>query len=169
MLIFLLKTIIRNKIYGPSNYFPNIPFHGTNPECFDVHGKFDYVGCPNNVIYNVLEGKGYYIPTKDDNSFYHIYSTFDEFFAKKKGAPEDSPYKHPFYYTPVFVNFTDTMSTLLFGNETTIGQICSYAKALDDNVVNTLPGYCCLDAPYEANLWGETVSTNGCKCLLFVH
>ena len=60
----------------------------------------------------------------------------------------------------------DTSIALLFGNETSIGQICSYAKGLKDGKVDNLPGFCCLDAPYEdpppdhhqsGGNWGELV------------
>ena len=54
----------------------------------------------------------------------------------------------------------DTSIALLFGNKTTIGQVCSYSKALEEGMVDNMPGFCCLDAPYEADAWGETVSDN---------
>jgi hypothetical protein len=61
----------------------------------------------------------------------------------------------------------DQSIILLFGNKTTIGQVCAYAKGVEktdeDDVpeVNDVPGFCCLDAPYEAEsgqVWGEKVS-----------
>lgn len=38
----------------------------------------------------------------------------------------------------------------------TIGQVCSYARGLELQTVDAIPGFCCLDAPYEADDWGET-------------
>ena len=43
----------------------------------------------------------------------------------------------------------DTSVSLLVGNKTTIGQVCSFARGLEDKIVDDLPGFCCLDAPYE--------------------
>lgn len=54
-------------------------------------------------------------------------------------------------------NLDDSIA-LLLGSGTTIGQTCSYAKGLELKTVETVPGFCCLDAPYEAQDWGETVS-----------
>ena len=51
----------------------------------------------------------------------------------------------------------DTSIALLFGNKTTVGQVCIYAKGLKDKTVESLPGFCCMDAPYEADDWGEMV------------
>ena len=53
--------------------------------------------------------------------------------------------------------FDDSIA-LIFGNKTTIGQVCSYSRALQEGIVDDIPGFCCLDAPYESNNWGETVS-----------
>lgn len=49
----------------------------------------------------------------------------------------------------------DDSIAIVFGNGTTVGQICAYAKGLEDNVVNDITGFCCLDAPYESKDWGE--------------
>lgn len=51
----------------------------------------------------------------------------------------------------------DTSIALVFGNKTTIGQVCSFARGLDDGAVDDIPGFCCLDAPYQAPDWGEKV------------
>ena len=69
--------------------------------------------------------------------------------------------------------FFDESIALLFGNSTTIGQVCAYSRGLASQTVEGTPGFCCLDAPYEANEWGETVSMNICQilpsliCLIF--
>ena len=52
----------------------------------------------------------------------------------------------------------DDSIALVFGNKTTIGSVCSYSRALEEELVDNIPGFCCLDAPYESNNWGETVS-----------
>ena len=54
--------------------------------------------------------------------------------------------------------FFDESIALLFGNGTTIGQVCAYSKGLELDTVDDVPGFCCQDAPYEAQDWGETVS-----------
>ena len=51
----------------------------------------------------------------------------------------------------------DVSIALLFGNKTTVGQVCAYAKGLKDKTVDSLPGFCCLDAPYQSDFWGELV------------
>ena len=53
----------------------------------------------------------------------------------------------------------DTSIALVFGNKTTIGQVCSFAKGLTSTIVSSIPGFCCLDAPYQskAEEWGEKV------------
>ena len=52
----------------------------------------------------------------------------------------------------------DDSIALIFGNQTTIGQICSFAQGLKNEVVDNVPGFCCLDAPYESLDWGEIYS-----------
>ncbi len=55
----------------------------------------------------------------------------------------------------------DTPIALVFGNKTTIGQVCSFAKGLASKNVTNIPGFCCLDAPYQSKIeeWGEKVSS----------
>jgi hypothetical protein len=54
----------------------------------------------------------------------------------------------------------DSSIALVFGNKTTIGQVCSFAKGLKSKTVTNIPGFCCLDAPYQSKIeeWGEKVS-----------
>eukprot|EP00581_Thalassiosira_minuscula_P005786 CAMPEP_0183744146 /NCGR_PEP_ID=MMETSP0737-20130205/65580_1 /TAXON_ID=385413 /ORGANISM="Thalassiosira miniscula, Strain CCMP1093" /LENGTH=2327 /DNA_ID=CAMNT_0025979781 /DNA_START=237 /DNA_END=7220 /DNA_ORIENTATION=- len=58
----------------------------------------------------------------------------------------------------------DASIALTLGNSTSIGQVCAYSKGLkDDNIdLDNIPGFCCLDAPYENTKpfegWGETFS-----------
>ena len=51
----------------------------------------------------------------------------------------------------------DASIAAIFGEKTSLGQVCSYAQGLKDGNVTTVPGFCCLDAPYEADYWGELV------------
>ena len=37
----------------------------------------------------------------------------------------------------------DESIELLFGNKTTIGQICAYSKGLEEVTVDDIPGFCC--------------------------
>ena len=55
----------------------------------------------------------------------------------------------------------DISIALVFGDKTTIGQVCSFAKGLTSNIVSSIPGFCCLDAPYESKVeeWGQQVSS----------
>ena len=52
----------------------------------------------------------------------------------------------------------DDSIALIFGNKTTIGQACSYSRGLEEDLIDNVPGFCCLDAPYESKDWGEIVS-----------
>ncbi|KAL3786294.1 hypothetical protein ACHAW5_001907 [Stephanodiscus triporus] len=52
----------------------------------------------------------------------------------------------------------DTSIALIFGNKTTIGQVCSFVKGLKEKTVEDVPGFCCLDAPYSSSDWGEKFS-----------
>ena len=62
----------------------------------------------------------------------------------------------------------DASIALVFGNKTTIGQVCSFAKGLTSNTVTNIPGFCCLDAPYQSKIeeWGEKVSSWDAKRLV---
>lgn len=62
----------------------------------------------------------------------------------------------------------DDSIALLFGNGTTIGQVCSYSKGLEEEVVEDVPGFCCMDAPYEADDWGEVVRMDRITNVLFL-
>ena len=37
----------------------------------------------------------------------------------------------------------DESIELLFGNKTTIGQLCAYSKGLEEVTVDDIPGFCC--------------------------
>ena len=37
----------------------------------------------------------------------------------------------------------DESIELLFGNKTTIGQICAYSRGLEEVTVEDIPGFCC--------------------------
>mmetsp|Transcript_7547 Transcript_7547/g.9862 ORF Transcript_7547/g.9862 Transcript_7547/m.9862 type:complete len:849 (+) Transcript_7547:78-2624(+) len=61
----------------------------------------------------------------------------------------------------------DTSISLVFGTKTTVGQVCAYARGLKDGTVDDLPGFCCLDAPYEqTDDWGEKFTCEKYKILL---
>ena len=60
-------------------------------------------------------------------------------------------------------SFLDASIAAIFGGKTSIGQVCSYAQGLKNGDVTTAPGFCCLDAPYEADYWGELVRNILCK------
>ena len=39
-------------------------------------------------------------------------------------------------------------------------KVCSFAKGLGDGAIDSAPGFCCLDAPYQSKPnWGEKVRT----------
>ena len=90
------------------------------------------------------------------------YESFKSYFNKANTNGNDR------YYVEEFVNITDTMTNLLFGNKTTIGQVCSYAHAMttvvdetkNEMLANDLPGFCCLDSPDDTEWWGEKYSCN---------
>ena len=83
---------------------------------------------------------------------------------KSTGAP---PLLNDEYKTQLRAQFRKSMDifdiaiALVFGNKTTIGQVCSFAKGLTLEKVKHFPGFCCLDAPYQSKIeeWGEKVSS----------
>uniref|UniRef100_A0A7S4M8E9 Uncharacterized protein n=1 Tax=Odontella aurita TaxID=265563 RepID=A0A7S4M8E9_9STRA len=78
-----------------------------------------------------------------------------------KSVVEDylKPLRDKFFNLGFDRSSLDTSIALIFGNKTTIGQVCSYARGLEDNTVDDLPGFCCLDAPYQVEPeWGKKYS-----------
>mmetsp|Transcript_2549 Transcript_2549/g.3954 ORF Transcript_2549/g.3954 Transcript_2549/m.3954 type:complete len:1065 (-) Transcript_2549:183-3377(-) len=69
-----------------------------------------------------------------------------------------APLRDNFFNNGLDRKSLDTSIALVFGNKTTIGQVCSFAKGLEDDTVDDIPGFCCLDAPYESQEWGEKYS-----------
>jgi hypothetical protein len=55
----------------------------------------------------------------------------------------------------------DVASALVFGNGTSVGEICSIADAVTANNESTIPGNCCIDAPLASSdqNWGSKVSS----------
>jgi len=49
--------------------------------------------------------------------------------------------------------YEDAMA-LLFGNGTSVGQVCSVAKAITKNGWNSMPGSCCLDSAFSPSHFG---------------
>jgi hypothetical protein len=66
-----------------------------------------------------------------------------------------------FFDTGLSMDSIDKSISLVFGDKTTIGQVCAYSKGLTSipKTVVDIPGFCCLDAPYKARTeeWGEKV------------
>ena len=72
--------------------------------------------------------------------------------------PRSEDWIDPYEYAGISRFSFDTSIELLFGEKTTIGQVFSYANGIKHKIVDQLPGFCCLDAPYESSYWGEKVS-----------
>ena len=66
-----------------------------------------------------------------------------------------------FFDKGLSIESIDKSIALVFGNKTTIGQVCAFSKGLTSSpkAVTDIPGFCCLDAPYQAKTeeWGEKV------------
>jgi hypothetical protein len=62
-----------------------------------------------------------------------------------------------FFSASPSVEKLQTATELVFGGNPSIGFVCGVAEAVirDDA---SLPGYCCLDAPYQVDPWGSAVS-----------
>ena len=60
----------------------------------------------------------------------------------------------------IAIDTLDTSMALLFGNKTTVGQVCGYSKGLEisGTALDGVHGFCCGDAPYQNDYWGELVS-----------
>lgn len=58
----------------------------------------------------------------------------------------------------------DTAMELVFGEKPSVGAVCIYAeearKPADERKEDFLPGYCCMDSPFETDPWGYEVSRN---------
>ena len=88
-------------------------------------------------------------------------------FAWNSLSPAGEPLLTNEYKTQLREQFIKSMDifdiaiALVFGNKTTIGQVCSFAKGLASKTVTNIPGFCCLDAPYQSKVeeWGEKVSS----------
>ena len=56
----------------------------------------------------------------------------------------------------------DNAMELVFGDKPSVGAVCIYAeearKPADERKEDFLPGYCCLDSPFETDPWGYEVS-----------
>lgn len=122
-------------------------------QCLNDQGRWDFKSCPN-----FEDNLDYFL---DHNDEVMVYKNFKQYFNKANTNGNDR------VYVEKFMNITDIMPNILFGNKTTIGQICSYADAMDKTVqvrgesvplIEDLPGYCCLDYPDETEWWGEQYS-----------
>jgi hypothetical protein len=88
-------------------------------------------------------------------------------FAWNSSSPAGQPLLTDEYKTQLRVQFKKSMDifdnaiALVFGNKTTIGQVCSFATGLTSTIISSIPGFCCLDAPYQSKVeeWGEKVSS----------
>jgi hypothetical protein len=95
---------------------------------------------------------------KETDLFYALYEYFKDcgancnaYFAELQTQQED------WFGLGLDITSLDTSIALIFGNKTTIGQVCSFAKGLKERTVFDVPGFCCLDAPYSSSDWGEKV------------
>jgi hypothetical protein len=53
----------------------------------------------------------------------------------------------------------DVAASLVFGEKTSVGLVCAYAEEArtTQQGVDFLPGYCCIDTPFENDPWGTRV------------
>jgi hypothetical protein len=63
--------------------------------------------------------------------------------------PKGDDWLDPFQLYGVSRYSFDKAIDLLFGKGTTIGQVCSFSKGMDSDLVDDAPGFCCLDEPSE--------------------
>ena len=111
------------------------------------------------------------IQIKDDNividSQFGLSDAATNVVAWKSPSPTGEPLLSDGCKTQLITQFRlnmdifDVAIALVFGNKTTIGQVCSFAKGLASNTETNIPGFCCLDAPYQSKIeeWGEKVSS----------
>lgn len=79
-----------------------------------------------------------------------------EFLGGSTGLYNYEKYPNDHDFNSDYLAKLDSTKNALFGSKTTVGQVCSYATALETNLVQDVPGYCCLDVPSQINLgWGE--------------
>ena len=131
-----LKGNVETKHYAGLAISLEIPITGIKTGCTNKHGKPIFTG-----------------DCSAENRFTRYSNTiesFDQYFRQNPALTGVD--------VEEFIPTIDKVSGILFGEETTTGQICTFAKALKDGAVNDLPGYCCLDSPDDTKLWGEQVS-----------
>ena len=131
-----LKGNVETKHYAGLEISLDIPITGSNTGCTNEHGKPIFTGdCSAENRF-----------TRYSNPI----QSFDQYFRQNPALTGVD--------VEEFIPTIDKVSGILFGEETTTGQICTFAKALKDGAVDDLPGYCCLDSPDDTKLWGEQVS-----------
>ena len=126
---------------GPAQLQVPISIDSSSNTAIDIHGKFMSIFLDEVFEYKRIGNPGLF---KQDNRGFS-----DNLKKIFQTLIEDE--------TSSILTELDASVALLFGNKTTIGQVCAYAKGLDDDKVDDVPGFCCLDAPYQSNDWGEKV------------
>lgn len=164
--------------FSKSNLLLSIPYRMTNEEIDrDEHGQikvnkldkmFDFVDIEDQEL--IIDGDGVRPKFSDDLSSYleRSFSILD-YLGRKGKVPKYKDdtlkvfaegVKSSFYDKKVTRTALDDSLALIFGNRTTVGQVCSYASGLKKSNadLSSVPGFCCMDAPYEADYWGELFS-----------
>jgi hypothetical protein len=130
---------------------------GAKVSFWDNAGKLIYTSSPFPNMENI----------RDINITLGLSSSTTSVVAWKYPSPTGEPLLSDACKTQLKAHFRlnndifDTSIALVFGNKTTIGQVCSFAKGLTSTIVSRIPGFCCLDAPYQSKIeyWGEKVSS----------
>lgn len=167
--------------FSKSNSQLSIPYRMTNEEIDrDDHGQikvnkldkiFDFVDIDSsNDQTLVSDGLGARPKFSEELSSYleRSFSILD-YLGRKGKVPKymdntlkafAEGVKRSFYDKKVTRTALDDSLALIFGNRTTVGQVCSYASGLKKSNadLSSVPGFCCMDAPYEADYWGELFS-----------
>jgi hypothetical protein len=149
---------------GSFNQWINIGIEGdrTNVLCYDNTGY----GNPGEIVdigaegsYLQWVGGGGLLPSDVHDT--EVYCCTDTPAGYLTNIAELQTRQADFFDTGLSMDSIDKSISLVFGDKTTIGQVCAYSKGLTstNKTVIDIPGFCCLDAPYKARTeeWGEKV------------
>ena len=152
-----------------TNQWINIGIKGdrTNVLCYDNTGY----GNPGEIVDIGAEGSyiswvaaqpagfGGFLPSSVHDT--EVYCCTDTPAGYLTNIEELQTRQADFFDTGLTMDSLDKSISLVFGDKTTIGQVCAYSKGLTstNKTVVDIPGFCCLDAPYKARNeeWGEKV------------
>jgi hypothetical protein len=129
--------------------------YGNPGEIVDIGAEGSYISW----VANQTAGFGGFLPSSVHDT--EVYCCTDTPAGYLTNIEELQTRQADFFDAGLSMDSIDKSISLVFGDKTTIGQVCAYSKGLTstNKTVVDIPGFCCLDAPYKARTeeWGEKV------------